>query len=323
MAGRFHATDPRDIVYATLGLLNANPLPRELLPDYSKSSTEILIEYASFIMTQSRILTILQYNSMLTKSLPSWVPDWRHDSWCPIEFGAEAHSRTHVRILRDIGAVEVDIIFFTEVSRVGPRLEHRDSAENLVSAWSNFFLDAEEQLAISEPPVFGYSSFGKALWQLLLVFDLSRQELHDPGWHLSAAEHTPPFLFRERSSSRDPNLALGIHNVFPEEVLAALDATVPRKVLFRCRDDSVGIMCQPDIEPQEGDKVCTIIGSYGDFVLREHSDGYKIIGRCERSRRGDFTIKDTGLHRWAGTTHLYSFYEGLWTTRSGCRQLIY
>ncbi|KAI1115551.1 heterokaryon incompatibility protein-domain-containing protein [Nemania sp. NC0429] len=306
VAGRFHATDQRDIVYATLGLLDASPLPSQLLPDYGKTPNEILIDCASFIITQSCLLTILPYNSMLTQSLPTWVPDWRHDSGYPVVLGAEAHSTTHARLLRDISALEVDVIFFTEISRVGPQLEHHDSAENLVSTWSNFLLDAEEQLSTNQLPIFGYSSFGKALWHLLLAFDLSHQGLHEPG-----------------SSSKGSSREWEVRNDSLEECLTALNATAPRKALFRCRDDSIGIMCQPDVTPQEGDKVCSIKGSYGDFILREYSDGYKIVGRCERSKRGDLTTRETGLHRWAGTTHVCAVYEGLWTTRDGCRKLIY
>ncbi|RWA13586.1 hypothetical protein EKO27_g1511 [Xylaria grammica] len=323
VAARFHSTDQRDIVYATLGLLNADTLPPELLPDYGKSAAEILTEYASFIITNSRILAILQYNSMLTKELPTWVPDWRHDSWWPIILGAEPYGRAHARVLKDISALEVDIVVLTEVSRVGPRLENHDSAENSISAWSSFFVDAEETLANNGPPVWGYSSFGKALWQLLLAFDLSRQDLHEPGWHLSAAEHVPPVFFRERSPPDGPMSEQRLQGCFLAETLAALEATILEKHLFRGMDGSISIMCQPNVGPNEGDIICTIKGSYADFVLRKHLDGCRMIGRCERNKRGDLAIGDTGLHRWAGTTGLNSFYEELWTTNPGRRIRIY
>ncbi|KAI1123816.1 heterokaryon incompatibility protein-domain-containing protein [Nemania abortiva] len=323
VAGRFHATDQRDIVYALLGLLDADPLPAELVPDYSKSPTEVLIEYASFVIVNSGILTILQYNSMQTEGLPTWVPDWRHDSWCPIVPAAKAHSKTRVRILREIGALEVDIVALTEISRVGPRLKLHGSADDLTNTWSDFFLEAEESLFKGAPPVWGYSSFGKSLWQLLLAFDLSRQDLHEPGWHLGAAEHAPPFLFWERSAVEDSGTTSEMQDFLLEEIFTALQATVSRKFLFRGLDDSIGIMCQPNVEPRAGDMVCTIKGSYADFVLRKYSDGYKIIGCCERGKRGDLAIGDIGLHRWAGTTHLHAFYEQLWTIVDGCRILIY
>ncbi|KAI1313231.1 hypothetical protein F5Y03DRAFT_406522 [Xylaria venustula] len=235
-------------------------------------------------------------------------------------FGATPHSRSHVRVLEEIRALKVDIVPITEVSRVGPRLRRDDLARGLVSAWSNFLLDAEEHLAENETRNWGYDTFGKALWQLLLVFDLSRQDLHEPGWHLGAAEHVPPFFFREQ---RVTNPAFSPDDDFLESTLSALESTIPGKCLFRGEDDSIGIMCQSDVQPREGDMVCTIKGSYADFVLREYLGGYKIIGKRERSKRGEIAIGDIWLHRWAETTQLYAFYEELWTSDDGHRILIY
>ncbi|KAK5637709.1 hypothetical protein RRF57_013424 [Xylaria bambusicola] len=320
VSARFHATDQHDIVYGTLGLLEAETLPTELTPDYSKSPNEVLVECACYIIAHSRILTIIQYNSMRTQGLPTWVPDWRHDSWCPIVLGAEAHERCHCRILSDITALEVDIVVITEVSLVGPRLKSCDSSETLKIVWSNFLLDAEDSLGKNESEIWGYSSFGKALWQLLLVFDLGRQDLHEPGWHLGVAEEVPPLFFRETRASAPTH---GLQGCFLEQALLSIGDSIADKYVFRSMDDSVGIMCQPDVWPNEHDMICTIKGSYADFVVREYLNGFKIIGRCERSRRGNFTIGDIGLHRWAGTTHLHAFYERLWSEGDNRRILLY
>ncbi|KAJ3569671.1 hypothetical protein NPX13_g6005 [Xylaria arbuscula] len=309
--------DQRDIIYGTLGLLNADSLPAELMPDYNKSPNEVLVDFASYIVTHSQILTVLQYNSMKTQKLPTWVPDWQYDSWCPIPFGAAPHKGCHCRILVETGALEVDVVVITEISRVGPRLRCRQAGETLDSVWSDFFLDAEDSLGGMESTIWGYSSFGKALWQLLLVFDLSRQDLHEAGWHLAVAEEVPPLFFWEGA------LTHGLRSHSLREALSELETSIPHRYVFRGMDESIGIMCQPDVLLKEHDIVCTITGSYADFILRGCSDGYKIIGRCERSRRGNLTIGDIGLHRWAGTTHLYEFYEELWDTSDNQRMLIY
>ncbi|KAI3316959.1 HET-domain-containing protein [Xylariaceae sp. AK1471] len=324
VAARFHSTNPRDIIYATLGLLNADPLPPELRPDYRKHPNQILTDYASFIMDQSRLLTITLFNSMQTKGLPSWVPDWRYASWCPIAFAESPHSKTHIRVLKDMGAIEVDVIELTKVIRVGPQLQHHESAERVIGAWSNFFLDAEEDLFEPELPAWGYSSFGKSLWQLLLVFDLVRHELHEPGWHLSAAEHVPPLFFWERTLRRDKKTEYGPRGIFLKTMLEALGAAIAQRFLFRGMDGSIGIICQPGVEPREGDMICTIKGAFSDVVLREYLDGYKIVGHCERTVRGyDLTIRDIGFGTWAGADHLYSFYEEFWDLYEGQRIIIY
>ncbi|KAI1360150.1 heterokaryon incompatibility protein-domain-containing protein [Xylaria arbuscula] len=320
VSARFQATDQRDIIYGTLGLLNADSLPAELMPDYNKSPNEVLVDFASYIVIHSQILTVLQYNSMKTQKLPTWVPDWQYDSWCPIPFGAAPYKGCHCRILVETGALEVDVVVITEISRVGPRLRCRQAGETLDSVWSDFFLDAEDSLGGMESTIWGYSSFGKALWQLLLVFDLSRQDLHEAGWHLGVAEEVPPLFFWEGTSA----LTHGLRSHFLREALSELETSIPHRYVFRGMDESIGIMCQPNVLLKEHDMVCTIKGSYADFVLRRScADGYKIIGRCERSRRGNLTIGDIGLHRWAGTTHLYEFYEKLWDTSDYQRMLIY
>ncbi|KAL7920220.1 heterokaryon incompatibility domain-containing protein [Trichoderma austrokoningii] len=73
------ATDPRDKVYAVLGLVGSDY--SDTLPsiDYSKSIEEVYREAASLIITKENSLDILLAASGLDNGgkLPSWVPDWR------------------------------------------------------------------------------------------------------------------------------------------------------------------------------------------------------------------------------------------------------
>lgn len=73
------ATDPRDKVFAILGLVGENY--SDTLPniDYSKSIEEVYREVASLIITKEKSLDILLAASGLDNvgKLPTWVPDWR------------------------------------------------------------------------------------------------------------------------------------------------------------------------------------------------------------------------------------------------------
>ena len=70
------ATDPRDKVFALVGLAND---ARGLLPDYSKPLTDVYLQTAEHILSTDRDITLLSEvkGLQLGSGLPSWVPDWR------------------------------------------------------------------------------------------------------------------------------------------------------------------------------------------------------------------------------------------------------
>ncbi|MCJ1438051.1 hypothetical protein MMC27_007438 [Xylographa pallens] len=70
------ATDPRDKVFALVGIAND---AQELLPDYSKSLTDVYLQTAEHIFSTDGNITLLSEvkGLQLGSGLPSWVPDWR------------------------------------------------------------------------------------------------------------------------------------------------------------------------------------------------------------------------------------------------------
>jgi Heterokaryon incompatibility protein (HET) len=77
----FKATDDRDKVYALLGCVSdAAGIPREVLPDYSKSTESLYLDAANALLssgdpTQLFAHTGIGWHRKFTE-LPSWVPDW-------------------------------------------------------------------------------------------------------------------------------------------------------------------------------------------------------------------------------------------------------
>ena len=72
------ATDPRDKVYALLGLA-PNPMDAQvLLPDYSPNCSveDVFIDAAVYCLFQLHDLRVLSYKIATVFNLPSWVPDW-------------------------------------------------------------------------------------------------------------------------------------------------------------------------------------------------------------------------------------------------------
>jgi len=71
-------TDPRDMVYAHIGLANDG---RGIEVDYSKTCAEIYVDFACRIIKSEGPCTLLSHVSngrspRRPESLPSWVPDW-------------------------------------------------------------------------------------------------------------------------------------------------------------------------------------------------------------------------------------------------------
>jgi hypothetical protein len=74
----FEATDPRDKIYALLGLCSESDTSA-IKPDYSISVAELYTAVARHFITKTKDLTPLQYsdgNQDLKHGLPSWVPDY-------------------------------------------------------------------------------------------------------------------------------------------------------------------------------------------------------------------------------------------------------
>ena len=72
------ATDPRDKVFALVGLANN---AQELSPDYFKSVAEVYSQTAEHILFTDKDLSLLSEVKGLRSGseLPSWAPDWRID----------------------------------------------------------------------------------------------------------------------------------------------------------------------------------------------------------------------------------------------------
>jgi hypothetical protein len=80
------ATDPRDKIYATLGLVVPYKRVREfqkevlIVPDYTKSVAQVYTETASYLIWERQDLYLWTFQPPTgrrkIRGLPSWVPDW-------------------------------------------------------------------------------------------------------------------------------------------------------------------------------------------------------------------------------------------------------
>ncbi|KAF5692442.1 Het6 heterokaryon incompatibility [Fusarium denticulatum] len=75
------ATVAHDRLYALIGLLNCDPLPTALQPDYTQSFEELCYKFTIFIFQQTQDIRVLNLGTVGNlPSVPSWTPDLRN-SW--------------------------------------------------------------------------------------------------------------------------------------------------------------------------------------------------------------------------------------------------
>jgi hypothetical protein len=133
MLGRtsiFQATDPRDKVYALLGVTTNIPT-QALLPDYGKSVEQVYTDVAQYFITNGESFFTMKYagvgHGRAIEGLPSWVPDWTLiDSYpspldngfmAPWAYRASLDAVLEIRLnlgtsapVIDIKGVEIDVI---------------------------------------------------------------------------------------------------------------------------------------------------------------------------------------------------------------------
>ncbi|KAE9378510.1 hypothetical protein N431DRAFT_554674 [Stipitochalara longipes BDJ] len=75
-------TDPRDRIYAVVGIGLSSPHREQFSIDYGRSEMDLYLYLARFILEMCNDLRILYSSGMWkrTEGLPSWVPNWR-GSW--------------------------------------------------------------------------------------------------------------------------------------------------------------------------------------------------------------------------------------------------
>lgn len=323
VAGEFHATDPRDTFYALVGLLPF-PLPAQLVPNYLKPLDQVLIEYATYILETAGLIDIIQYTSGLSKDLPSWVPDWKHASPHAMGPQEERYPGAHFKVVGNGRGLELDLIKITEVKRISPILIPPKSTSDLLSCLDTYFQLVEDILMPQKFNPVSSIKFRKRLYELLIRFDLHERRMPDFSWHVTASRNSLYYLpaydeylrsFSENLESRDTSRSSSlIEEFYAEDLWKNVVDTVQNKHLFSCTDNSTGILTQSHVKPMEGDTICSVKGACGEFVVRPLDQGYRLIGRCERTIKGfDWDIEETEVIVWMRAIHTLAVLKEIWS----------
>ncbi|KAI1263547.1 HET-domain-containing protein [Xylariaceae sp. FL1019] len=251
----FNTSDPRDLVYALQGLLTAD-LPSHLLPNYTKDVHDVLIDCAAFIIDDAGILDIIQCNSMATKDLPSWVPDWRRSPWPFPSRKQLEEGKSYAKVSVDQKALEVDMIAFTDVQQVGISLSQVEDSQDWFGHWLEFSENIQRQLDQKGDPPPGYESLEEAIWLLALICDNNERRRVDlESYPIDLMRSRPSWQHGVPSSCGEANGMIDFERLQIEERLGEMSHSLQSRCLFRCDDGSVGLMAQQNVSPMVNDMV--------------------------------------------------------------------
>ncbi|TKA67605.1 hypothetical protein B0A55_09782 [Friedmanniomyces simplex] len=283
------ATDPRDKVYALLGLGK-----HEIVPDYQTSPEDVFIEFAQHQIGSVTDLRSRKERSgaevnvserevrramvMLScagrqnqeRSLPSWVPDWTVNlASRPLIFGlGERYSAGGSKLGMfdydfDVG-LQLSGVLLDTVHHVGSALLDFDIPGDPHTLISNWWREAQ-QIALERIA----RSPGSTLY--LDAFEAMRRRLHmcKHGYYVGESRS------RRRGSLLDD--ADLVTDAAHDAVSTLTLGPTRGRVMFASSTGFLGLVPHGT---REGDVVFVIRGADVPYILRQYGHGYELIGEA-------------------------------------------
>ena len=298
---RFKATDPRDKIFALLGLATdaADPV---LHPNYRATAREVFTASSSYMMTTNKSLRILHIAglgwSRQILDLPSWVPDWSAPQRATVfgdmadnaSYRASASLPSSAKVGPSPGFITLKAIFVDTMHVCLPQ-------PDVTLSWRLTDAGGEEyrhamiswvdqlRAAVDASSHYAENGYDKAdvLWRALLGNTIrpglpAREEYRDffESWLL---------IHRQRAAN-DTDGKID-KNIWDEAWMfnAAFSDAMEVRVIFSTNTGLIGIG-PPYI--QSGDLLCIIIGAHSPFLVRKcrspaaekAAPVYELVGDC-------------------------------------------
>ncbi|KAH7240303.1 heterokaryon incompatibility protein-domain-containing protein [Fusarium redolens] len=269
MTRNYDATDPRDKVYAILGLLEELGYKSPLRVSYRVSVEELYTHVAKILQQDSDTLNVMSHVEVnpLTRQgtlsgLPSWVPNWtvpssyksvaekaaypdlkqqtqdNQDSGGPKQsFGFTGNSKANCQFPSNGNKMVVEGFIFDNIHQIETR-----------------FIDLEPRLKIEGAKRYGYRI----------------------GWKPPSASHQ--FEYHAYWLAW-----LGFQTEFPNP-----ETAVPRRIGEKTRHVDLtcfktqvtGVLGSTDVSIRVGDAICGLMGARVPYILRPCGNSWMFVGPC-------------------------------------------
>ncbi|RSL74840.1 hypothetical protein CEP51_011418 [Fusarium floridanum] len=297
------ATVPHDHIYALLGLLDCNPLPETLFPDYTKPFEDLYHRFTAFILAQTRDPRVLNLGGVGgLEGVPSWTPDLRQT----LNANINNSQRTGacISLSEDRKVLTMPAILLGRcVSVFGPVQPDLTTGRIAPSV----FLDCDRE--IIQPA----ASIRRATrldimrqwfrYQLADIFTVQRLE-KDPTIEQSflmayscMVQGQPIEQYSQYfNSQKQLEGADGL----------ARDQDVQTSMLghglFVLHDGTTGDLARKDVSAAVGDAVCAFPGLSTPFVLRRKEDGsFRVVSQAALWKYPGTDITEDALEEYRGS----------------------
>lgn len=303
---QFQSTDPRDRVYAILGLPHQDrALTMFIEPDYTKSVEEVYFEAAQRILMSAnpmKLLGAVQHGPSLDaeqdSSLPSWVPQWHRLYTHRLEAAgiSNMYDASMGLGLQQLGTPIVARPFsgsilpiqgfpfgaITSISEVFPR------QASVTEAWSAISGIWSSSIALLDNPVSSRSKLelyseiltaGKDWYGEVAKTDQNFGDFISFIWHASKSSSDP--LTQElfsivQEDGLDAYRSNGRGSSFERFSEAIRNGCEGRRLL---KTDNGVVGLGPEAM-EMGDRVCVIAGSRVFLTLRPHGQHFLLVGEA-------------------------------------------
>ena len=289
--GRFNATEPHDLLYALLGLLGTNNIPRELSPNYATSFNKVFHQYAMYIIKHTNGLGFLPSYKWQLDGVPSWVPDWRYCIKDQSDINWISSSLSYAGVSTDWMRLEVDGINLGEVIAV----VHPGTSAAITDNEFPFSLDApygtdndddtgiERHILVT---VWEMQKLKRACLESLRVVspgtsDSTFQNQWEKFWP-GYTNHRIQTQVDMVEGGRELELAeivQGVSGVY-FVVLAQEIRSLSQKGIAILDGGKLVSTVRQDEPIRRGDTICVLKGMNGPCILRQEGSCYRFLGEC-------------------------------------------